>query len=115
MDRCASCFTVLVGFLQAVPEIKMDGTGSVVMMAEVVTRDQKNYSVIIREDAALLIKNFGFVNLQLWVEGCPALLDGALVIVAETVKWMTDIGSNNLGSTGMLCMPVIMCKSPDLT
>ncbi|MCX7124779.1 MAG: hypothetical protein NTU49_03310 [Gammaproteobacteria bacterium] len=72
----------LVGYLNAVPDIKMDSRGEFTMTLELACKkpvhDKFNrlyteeivlYRVFVTGESALRIKQFGFVGLHLWVEG----------------------------------------------
>lgn len=68
-----ACRVFLVGSLQAVPDLKLDEQGecvAAIQVKRIFSNDiASSYSVVVMGEAALRLRQFGFVGLHLWIEG----------------------------------------------
>lgn len=92
------CHILLVGYLQSIPDLKMDEQGEfhtiITVIQKRTAQDEQgrlvddealHYQIFVSGQSALHIRQFGFPGLYLWVEGD---LKSACEIIAEKISFL---------------------------
>lgn len=96
LNESTGCRIILIGLLKEVPQLQMDEQGNLTSKLLVITQAHQTnkktnwYHVIVFGDAALRVKQFGFPNLRLWIEGKIELLESINYIIAEKIAFLMD-------------------------
>lgn len=90
------CHITLIGLLKETPTLQMNEQGNLVANMIIITYTQNfvkkisMHDVIVFGDAALRIKQCGFPNLRLWIEGDIESKAKKNYIIAEKIAFLTD-------------------------